>query len=106
EVAGQQWTVGGHLDRRRRLVNRLGLDDGRGRLPVVEEGGVGGEPLDAHELLAVEPTSGPLEADVTFPGNVPYPTVIRHGRKPYVPLSPPGPTSPRIGTRCRRNIAR
>jgi hypothetical protein len=46
---------------------------------VVQEGGLGREPLHAHEFLAVEPAVGPLEADVALPGKFADAPVVGHG---------------------------
>ena len=94
EVPGQQRAVRGHLERPRRLFDSLRFHNGGRWLAVIEQGRLGGKALDPHELLTVEPTAGPLEPDVSFPGNVAYLTVIRHRRKPYVPRSHPGPAEP------------
>ena len=67
----QEWRgrlIGGELDGV--FVHRLGFDDRRGRPAVVEESGLGREPLHAHQLFAVEAAVGPRETDVALPGDV------------------------------------
>ncbi len=76
EVARQQRGV-----RHRGLVGQLPCPrvDQRGRnAPVVEQRGVGGEPLLAHQLLAVEAAVGAPVLGVPLGGHVSHPLVVRH----------------------------
>ena len=59
-------TVGLVLD----LLDPLGLQDGGGRVDVVEQRGGAGEPLVAHEVLGVEAAVGFAEGDVALPGDL------------------------------------
>jgi hypothetical protein len=82
EVTGGERQVG---DQRRGLGgrDRLGLDDRRGEMTVVEQGGVAGEALLAHQLLRVQPAVGPPELHMSLAGNLTHDAVVRH------PLLPP-----------------
>ncbi|MEH3032486.1 MAG: hypothetical protein PGN07_00220 [Aeromicrobium erythreum] len=67
--------------RGRRLVRDLpdlARDDRRGDGAVVEQGGVGGEPLLAHELLVEQGAVGVAELGVALAGHGPDLAVVRH----------------------------
>src|SRR5205809_7630516 len=62
----------------RRLVDRHRLENGCGRMLVVEQRGVGGEAFDTHELLGVQGAVRLAELGVTFARNLTDSAVMRH----------------------------
>ena len=65
-----------------------GHDRGR-RVPVVEQGRVGGEALLAHQLLGVEAAVGLPELGVALAGHLADAAVVRHRRLPICPVHRP-----------------
>src|SRR6266508_631267 len=83
--------VGDPAPRRRRVL--LGGDDRGRQVPVVEERGVAGEALLAHQLLGVEAAVGLAELGVPFGGDPTRP-------------ARPGPVSTRATSPARTNATR
>jgi hypothetical protein len=60
------------------VLDDLGIHDRRGQVAVIEQGGVGGESLDAHELLGIQPALRGAELSVPLSGDLPDAAVVRH----------------------------
>src|SRR6266511_465545 len=79
--------VGDPAPRRRRVL--LGGDDRGRQVPVVEERGVAGEALLAHQLLGVEAAVGLAELGVPFGGYLADAAVVGHRSSRVPPVRRP-----------------
>jgi len=77
EAAVTQHGLLGHLGRHAHL--RFGADDAGGRVAVVEQGIVVGEPLGGEELLGIEAAVGLAELGVALMGDLTQAVVLWHG---------------------------